>query len=57
MGCLQMLTSVYNNTNADDNNNMYIMTGIAQLSISAVLKMGVSGCIFSIVTNVVMIFF
>ena len=40
VGLLQMLTSVYDNANADDNDNMYIVIGIAQLSLLAVLKTG-----------------
>ena len=37
-GWLQMLTSVYNKADADDN-DMYTVIGIAQLSLSAVLNM------------------
>ena len=35
-----MLTSIYNNTDVDDNDDMYIVIGIAQLSPSGVLKIG-----------------
>ena len=38
-----MLTSVYDNTDTDTSGNMYTVIGIAQLSLSAVLKMGSQG--------------
>ena len=37
-GWVQMLTSVYDNANSDDNDDINIVIGIAQLSLSAVLK-------------------
>ena len=38
-GWVQMLTSAYKNVDADNNDDMYIVIGIAQLNVSAVLKM------------------